>query len=44
MRSHLEAGVRQHVHHVVAGQDIDIWEMDVTTPQGSPRHCSPNLS
>ncbi|MFD8791470.1 sigma factor-like helix-turn-helix DNA-binding protein [Streptomyces vinaceus] len=47
MRSHLEDGVRQHLRHVVAGRDIEIWEMDVThdgAPGTSVRPASPGSS
>ncbi|MEU9322146.1 sigma-70 family RNA polymerase sigma factor [Streptomyces sp. NPDC048295] len=44
MRGYLEDGVRQQLRRVVAGRDIDIWEMDVTTAQGALHHCPPTLS
>ncbi|MFI5999342.1 RNA polymerase sigma factor [Streptomyces sp. NPDC051366] len=43
MRSYLEGGVRQHLHHVVAGRDIAIWEMDVTH-HGADHVCPPSLA
>ncbi|AJF63271.1 RNA polymerase sigma factor [Streptomyces vietnamensis] len=43
MRHYLEGGVRQHLRHVVAGQDIDIWEMDVTH-EGATHVCPPSLT
>ncbi|MEU8963618.1 MULTISPECIES: RNA polymerase sigma factor [unclassified Streptomyces] len=42
MRRTLEAGVRQHLRHVVAGRDLAIWEMDVTHP-GAVHVCPPSL-
>ncbi|MER5889359.1 RNA polymerase sigma factor [Streptomyces sp. NPDC001941] len=44
MRHYLEDGVRQHLHRVTAGRDIDIWEMTVTTDHGSLHHCPPTLT
>ncbi|MGW3648463.1 RNA polymerase sigma factor [Streptomyces sp. NPDC000878] len=49
MRRYLEYGVRQHLRHVVASRDIDIWEMDVTHEVDvtllDPAHiCPPNLA
>ncbi len=44
MRHFLEDGVRQRLHHVTAGRDVDIWEMTVTTTHGSRHHCPPTLS
>jgi RNA polymerase sigma factor (sigma-70 family) len=44
MRQNREAGVRQHLRHVVAGRDIAIWEMDVTNPVGVVRPCPPALA
>ncbi|MFD7876698.1 RNA polymerase sigma factor [Streptomyces sp. NPDC059766] len=44
MRRFLEDGVRQHLHRVTAGRDIDIWEMKVTTRHGSLHHCPPTLT
>ncbi|MER5602125.1 hypothetical protein [Streptomyces sp. NPDC002265] len=40
----LEDGVRQHLHRVTVGRDIDIWEMKVTTRHGSLHHCPPPLT
>ncbi|GAA5703440.1 RNA polymerase sigma factor [Streptomyces avermitilis] len=44
MRQILEAGVRQHLRHVVASRDIAIWEMDVTNPIGAINPCPPTLA
>ncbi|MGW7048945.1 RNA polymerase sigma factor [Streptomyces avermitilis] len=44
MRQILEAGVRQHLRHVVASRDITIWEMDVTNPVGAVNPCPPTLA
>ncbi|MEU0037817.1 sigma-70 family RNA polymerase sigma factor [Streptomyces sp. NPDC006333] len=44
MRQTLEAGVRQHVRHVVASRSITIWEMDVTNPIGALNPCPPTLA
>lgn len=44
MRQILEAGVRQHLRHVVASRDITIWEMDVTNPIGAINPCPPTLA
>jgi len=44
LRRTLEAGVRQHVRHVVASRDITIWEMDVTNPVGAVNPCPPKLA
>ncbi|MFB7586114.1 RNA polymerase sigma factor [Streptomyces sp. NPDC056169] len=43
MRKTLEDGVRQHLRHVVAGREIQIWEMDVTHP-GAVHICPPHLA
>ncbi|MFI5474504.1 RNA polymerase sigma factor [Streptomyces cacaoi] len=44
MRQNREAGVRQHLRHVVAGRGITIWEMDVTNPADAVRPCPPTLA
>ncbi|MGW0950136.1 RNA polymerase sigma factor [Streptomyces sp. NPDC002623] len=44
MRQNREAGVRQHLRHVVASRDITIWEMDVTNPAGAVKPCPPTLA
>ncbi|MEV2211449.1 sigma-70 family RNA polymerase sigma factor [Streptomyces sp. NPDC050997] len=44
MRQNLDAGVRQHLRHVVASRDITIWEMDVTNPPGAISPCPPTLA
>jgi RNA polymerase sigma factor (sigma-70 family) len=44
MRRILESGVRQRLRHVVASQDITIWEMDVTNPADAVDPCPPNLA
>ncbi|MFC6079655.1 RNA polymerase sigma factor [Sphaerisporangium aureirubrum] len=44
MECDLEAGVRQHLAHVVAGRDIVIWEMDISNPAHDPDHCPPAVT
>ncbi|MEU4408415.1 sigma-70 family RNA polymerase sigma factor [Streptosporangium sp. NPDC023963] len=44
MEGDLEAGVRQHLAHVVASRDITIWEMDIVNPAESPEHCPPAVT
>jgi RNA polymerase sigma factor (sigma-70 family) len=41
MESDLEAGVRQRLRHVVASQEITIWETDLVNPADDPEHCPP---
>ncbi|MEU2657217.1 sigma-70 family RNA polymerase sigma factor [Streptomyces sp. NPDC007325] len=44
LREVLDAGVRQHLRHVVASRSIAIWEMDVTNPADKPDPCPPTLT
>ncbi|MGW5481080.1 RNA polymerase sigma factor [Streptomyces sp. NPDC004008] len=44
MRRNREAGVRQHLRHVVASRDITLWEMDVINPPGAAHPCPPTLA
>ncbi|MEU8379987.1 sigma-70 family RNA polymerase sigma factor [Streptosporangium sp. NPDC048865] len=44
MEGDLEAGVRQHLAHVVASRDIAIWEMDIANPAENPEHCPPAVT
>lgn len=44
LRRIVEAGVRQHLRHVVASRDIAIWEMDVTNPADKPNPCPSTLA
>jgi RNA polymerase sigma-70 factor (ECF subfamily) len=44
MEGDLEAGVRQHLAHVVASRDITIWEMDIVNPAENPEHCPPAVT
>jgi RNA polymerase sigma factor (sigma-70 family) len=44
MECDLEAGVRQHLAHVVASREIVIWEMDITNPAENPEHCPPAVT
>lgn len=41
MESDLQAGVRQRLHHVVAGGPITILEADLVGPPWDPHHCPP---
>ncbi|MEV6415197.1 sigma-70 family RNA polymerase sigma factor [Kribbella sp. NPDC051718] len=41
MESDLEAGVHQRLRHVVASQEIAIWETDLISPPDDPEHCPP---
>ncbi|MEV7238168.1 sigma-70 family RNA polymerase sigma factor [Streptomyces sp. NPDC051020] len=44
LRRILDAGVRQHLRHVVASSDIAIWEMDVTNPADKVDPCPSTLA
>ncbi|MGW3145073.1 RNA polymerase sigma factor [Streptomyces sp. NPDC001177] len=44
MRQNRDAGVRQHLRHVVASRDLTIWEMDVVNPAGAVKPCPPTLA
>lgn len=41
MEGDLEAGVHQRLRHVVASQEIAIWETDLISPPEDPEHCPP---
>jgi RNA polymerase sigma-70 factor, ECF subfamily len=41
MEGDLAAGVRQRLKHVVASQEITIWETDLINPADDPEHCPP---
>jgi RNA polymerase sigma-70 factor (ECF subfamily) len=41
MECDLEAGVHQRLRHVVASQEIAIWETDLVNPADDPEHCPP---
>jgi RNA polymerase sigma factor (sigma-70 family) len=41
MEGDLEAGVHQRLRHVVASQEIAIWETDLISPPDDPEHCPP---
>lgn len=44
MECDLEAGVRQHLAHAVAGASLVVWEMDITNPDDDPDHCPPAVA
>jgi hypothetical protein len=44
MECDLEAGVRQHLAHAVAGRSLVVWEMDITNPDDDPEHCPPAVA
>ncbi|MET7572375.1 sigma-70 family RNA polymerase sigma factor [Streptomyces sp. NPDC005492] len=44
MECDLEAGVRQHLVHAVAGRSLVVWEMDITNPDDDPEHCPPAVA
>ncbi|MBK3579465.1 sigma-70 family RNA polymerase sigma factor [Streptomyces sp. MBT65] len=44
MERDLEAGVRQHLAHAVAGASLVVWEMDITNPADDPDHCPPSVA
>jgi RNA polymerase sigma-70 factor (ECF subfamily) len=41
MEGDLEDGVHQRLRHVVASQEIAIWETDLISPPDDPEHCPP---
>jgi RNA polymerase sigma-70 factor (ECF subfamily) len=44
MECDLEAGVRQHLAHAVAGRSLVVWEMDISNPDDDPEHCPPAVA
>ncbi|WP_405846028.1 RNA polymerase sigma factor [Streptomyces sp. NBC_01518] len=44
MECDLEAGVRQHLAHAVAGRSLVVWEMDISNPDDDPDHCPPAVA
>jgi RNA polymerase sigma factor (sigma-70 family) len=44
MECDLEAGVRQHLAHAVAGRSLVVWEMDISNPDDNPEHCPPAVA
>lgn len=42
MECDLQAGVRQRLVSVVAGDDVLIWETELISPASDPGHCPPN--
>lgn len=41
MEGDLDAGVHQRLRHVVASQEIVLWETDLINPADDPEHCPP---
>jgi RNA polymerase sigma-70 factor (ECF subfamily) len=44
MEGDLATGVRQRPRHVVAGQSLAVWEMDLISPQDNPQRCPPAVA
>lgn len=44
MAGDLEAGVHQRFVSAVTSRETTIWEMDLVSPPGDPRHCPPSVA